>query len=309
MSTLPIRTAVIPPASLGTRLTALTRFIPMELWPVADAPLIEYALREAMGSGLRRIVVITRAANPLLEEYLADVAGRAGTASEQCEIAVVRQAAPRGLGDALVSAREAVAGQPFAVVLPDTLFDAETSVLTQILAARQDAPVCLLATQEVAPEQVPLSTIASLKPVVGGGRLARVTSLVDKPALNQALSRYAILGRYVLQPDIFDYLAGTPPDANGELQLTEALRIYLSREQAHRGNAHSDARGPVCAVRVEGDCYNAGDKLGNLLANAAFGMHDPVGGEELRAALGALIRRGRRPARGGLALGGLRRGA
>jgi UTP--glucose-1-phosphate uridylyltransferase len=308
MSTLPIRTAVIPAAGLGTRLAPLTRFIPKELLPVANVPLIEYALREAHESGIRRNVVITGAGKTVLEEYLADRAETAGAAAEQGEIVVVRQPEPRGLGDAVACARKAVGGEPFAVLLPDTLFDAETSALAQLLAARSNGPMCLVATQEVAPELVPLSGIVALKPMVGGGRLARVTSLVEKPALNQAPSRYAILGRYVLQPDIFDCLASTPPGANGEVQLTDALRLYLAKGDEPEGNVHNDAKGRVCAVRVEGECYDAGDKLGYLVANAAFGLHDPVFGEELRAALGALIRRGRRAMRGSLTLSANRRG-
>ncbi len=308
MSMLAIRTAVIPAAGLGTRLAPLTRFIPKELLPVADVPLIEYALREAQDSGIHRIVVITSAAKTLLEEYLAAGAGMAGNAAERGEIVIVRQTAPRGLGDAVACAREAVGGEPFAVLLPDTLFDAETSALAQLLAARADGPVCLVATQEVAPELVPRSGIVALKPVVGGGRLARVTSLVEKPALNQAPSRYAILGRYVLQADIFDCLASTPPDDHGEVQLTDALRIYLAQGGEPVGNAPNDARGRICAVRVEGECYDAGEKLGYLVANAAFGLHDPALGEEFRAALGALIRRGRRGMRGSLALSAIRRG-
>jgi UTP--glucose-1-phosphate uridylyltransferase len=280
---LPIRTAIIPAAGLGTRLAPLTRFIPQELLPVAGQPLIEYAIREALHCGIHRIVVVTSEAKPALEEYLA----RSG--AERGEIEVVRQAAPRGLGAAVACAREAVGRETFAVLLPDTLFDGETPALAQILAPRPEELACRVATQEVDPELVPLRGIVGLKPVVGGGRLARVTSLVEKPALNQAPSRYAILGRYILPPDIFDCLASTPPDTLGEIQLSDALRIYLDQ-----GDEHHDGRGPVYAVRVEGECYDVGDKLGYQVANAAFGLHDPASGENLRAALGALLRR--RPA-------------
>lgn len=308
MSVLPIRTAVIPAAGLGTRLAPLTRFLPKELLPIAGLPLIEYALREALESGIRRIVLVTSAAKAILEEYVTEGMRMAGDAGERCEMVIVRQAAPRGLGDAVVCAREAVGGEPFAVLLPDTLFDAKTSALAQLLAARTDGAMCLLATQEVAPQLVSLSGIVALEPVVGGGRLARVIALVEKPALNQAPSRYAILGRYLLQSEIFDCLANTPPSANGEIQLTDALRIFLSQGGEYRSRAQNEARARICAVRVEGACYNAGDKLGYRVANAAFGLRDPASGEELRAALGALIRRGRRPMGGSLALNGVRRG-
>jgi UTP--glucose-1-phosphate uridylyltransferase len=290
-------TAVIPAAGLGTRLAPLTRFIPKELLPVAGRPLIDYTIREALDSGICRIVVVTSEAKPALEEYLA------ANTSEWGKIEVVHQPAARGLGDAVACAREAIGGETFAVLLPDTLFDAETPALAQLLAARPGDVACRVATQEVAPELVSLCGIVGLKPVVGGGRLARVTSLVEKPALDQAPSRYAILGRYVLQPEIFDCLARTPPDARGEVQLTDALRIYLGQ-----GDEHPHGRGAVYAVRIEGECYDAGDRLGYQVANAAFGLHDPASGEHLRAALGALIRQRRRPMRNGLALSAIRRG-
>lgn len=288
---LSVRTAVIPAAGLGTRLLPLTRFVPKELLPLAGLPLIEYTLRETLACGIRRIVVVTSAAKPALEEYLAT------RAAEWGEIVIVRQTSPRGLGDAIACARDAVSGEPFAVLLPDTLFDAEPPALAQLLAARPEGPACVVATQEVAPERVPLCGIVGLKPVVGGGRLARVTSLVEKPALNQAASRYAILGRYVLQPDVFNYLAHTPPDVHGEIQLTDALRLYLAEGQEHEGTEQNHGRRPVCAVRIEGEYYDAGDKLGYQLANAAFGLCDAASGEALRAALGALILRRRRPSR------------
>ena len=286
---LAVRTAVIPAAGLGTRLAPLTRFIPKELLPVAGRPLIDFTIREALDSGIRRIVVVTSEAKQVLKEYLAEIAAEW---KEGLEIVAVRQAAPRGLGDAIACARDAVGGERFAVLLPDTLFDGETPALAQILAARPEDPACRVATQEVAPEFVPFCGIVALKPVVGGGRLAQVTSVVEKPALNQAPSRYAILGRYLLQPEIFEILARTPPDTRGEIQLTDALRIYLEE-----GDKHLYGRGPVYAVRIEGECYDAGDKLGYLMANAAFGLHDPASGAELRAALGALVRRPNGPQR------------
>jgi UTP--glucose-1-phosphate uridylyltransferase len=292
LNTPSIRTAVIPAAGLGTRLLPLTRCVPKELLPLAGQPLIEHALREALQSGIRRIVCITSAAKPALEEYLECAAAGQG---DTAEIIVVRQPEPCGVGDAVARAREAVGGEAFAVLLPDTLFDADPPALAQLLAAQPRDPACLVATQTVAPERVPHCGILGLAPIIGGGRLARVTSLVEKPALERAPSRHAILGRYLLTPEIFDCLAETPPDARGEVQLTDALRILLARKNGHDGG-QTGAPAPLLAVRIEGECYDAGEKLGYLVANAALGLLDADTGDELRTALGAIILR-RRPVR------------
>jgi UTP--glucose-1-phosphate uridylyltransferase len=287
-----VRSAVIPAAGLGTRLLPLTRCVPKELLPLAGQPLIEHALREALESGIRRIVVITCAAKPALEDYLACAAAEH---REAAEIVVVRQPEPRGLGDAIACARESVDGEMFAVLLPDTLFDAEPPALAQLLAAQPKFPACLVATQTVPPERVPHCGILSLAPVAGTVRLARINSLVEKPALARAPSRHAILGRYLLTPDIFDCLAAAPPDARGEVQLTDALQILLTRK-TENGMARDGAPGPLLAVRIDGESYDAGEKLGYMIANAALGLLDPAAGDELRAALGAIILR-RRPVR------------
>jgi UTP--glucose-1-phosphate uridylyltransferase len=266
--------------------------VPKELLPLAGQPLIEHALREALQSGIRRIVCITSAAKPALEEYLKCAAAEHG---DTAEIIVVRQPEPCGVGDAVARARDAVGGEAFAVLLPDTLFDADPPALAQLLAAQPKVPACLVATQTVAPERVPHCGILGLAPVPGGGRLARVTSLVEKPALERAPSRHAILGRYLLTPEIFDCLAETPPDARGEVQLTDALRILLVRKNGNDGG-QTGAQAPLLAVRIEGECYDAGEKLGYLVANAALGLLDANTGDELRTALGAIILR-RRPVR------------
>ena len=289
LNTPAIRTAVIPAAGLGTRLLPLTRCVPKELLPVAGQPLIVHALHEALESGIRRIVFITSAAKLALEEYLAWAAAEH---RDNAEIIVVRQPEPRGLGDAIACARDAAGDEAFAVLLQDTLFDADPPALAQLLAAQPKAPACLVATQTVAPERVPHCGILSLAPVAGGGRLARVTSLVEKPALDRAPSRHAILGRYLLTPEIFDCLAETPPDPRGEVQLTDALRILLAQKN-ESDTGQMGVQGPLLAVRIEGECYDAGEKLGYLVANAALGLLDPDMGDELRAALGAIILRRR----------------
>jgi UTP--glucose-1-phosphate uridylyltransferase len=300
--TLPLRIAVIPAAGLGTRLLPLTRCVPKELLPVAGRALIEHTLGEAFASGVERAVVISSAAKPALEEHLAARAGEWG------EVVIVRQSAPRGLGDAIACAREAVGGEPFAVLLPDTLFDTLSGTvfdrsrpaLAQLLAAWHEPSACLLATQEVAADRVPSCGIVTLARFSAGTNLHRVTALVEKPAPGLVRSREAILGRYILPYEIFYSLERTLPDARGEVQLTAAIALYLAGKNTTTGTAKSkpttkkherqQAPGGVYAVRIQGKCYDAGDLFGYLLANAAWGLREPGFAEEFRAALEALLK-------------------
>jgi UTP--glucose-1-phosphate uridylyltransferase len=251
-----VLTAVIPAAGRGTRLLPATKMVPKELLPVAGRPMIDYAIEEAFASGIKRIVLVSSAEKTVIEEHLQRVAGL-----RSAEVIIVRQPSPNGLGHAIGCVREVVDGRSFAVLLPDTLFAAETPVLAQMLAAMPEASACLLATQAVGTEMVRRCGILGVTPEGAGDGLLRVTSLVEKPALRQAPSRYALLGRYILTPEIFEYIARTPPDDSGEVQLTDSLRLFAGRE-------------PVYALPVTGECYDAGDTRGYLVANAAFGLRE-----------------------------------
>jgi UTP--glucose-1-phosphate uridylyltransferase len=270
-----VRTAVIPAAGLGTRFLPATKAIPKEMLPVVDVPAIELVVREAVAAGLDDLLIITgRGKRPLEDHFdraveLEEALARKGDAerlaavqasSVMAQIHYVRQGEPRGLGHAVSCAEAHVGGNPFAVLLGDDLIDAEQPLLSRMLAVRDDHGGSVVALMEVPPEQIHLYGCAAIEPLPGargddGFDVVRVTGLVEKPDPANAPSALAVIGRYILDPAVFDVLRVTPQGRGGELQLTDALQTLATGD----GPGHG-----VTGVVFRGGRYDTGDRLDYL---------------------------------------------
>jgi len=283
-----VRKAVFPAAGLGTRFLPATKAQPKEMLPLVDKPMIQYVVEEAVASGLTEIIIVTGRGKRAIEDhfdaafeleyYLQDRGkleelAEIKTISELASVSYVRQREPLGLGHAILCARPLVGEEPFGVFLGDDLIVASVPCMRQLLGVfeRYGGPV-------VAVERVPgdqISRYGVIRPKPLEGKVYEVLDLVEKPAAREAPSDLAIIGRYVLTPDLFPVLAETRPDARGEIQLTDALRT-LRRTRA------------LYAVEFEGKRYDTGDKLGFLKATVEFALARPDLAEPFRAYLKTL---------------------
>jgi UTP--glucose-1-phosphate uridylyltransferase len=261
---LPLSKAVVPAAGLGTRFLPATKATPKEMLPVVDRPAIQYVVEEAVAAGLTDVLMVTgRNKRPLedhfdrayeLEEALAAKGDeeRLKAVRESSELATmhyVRQGDPRGLGHAVLCAAEHVGDQPFAVLLGDDLIDPRDPLLTRMIDVQRRCGGSVVALIEVDPGQIGLYGCAAVEGT-DQPDVVHVTDLVEKPAAADAPSNLAIIGRYVLEPAIFDVLRRTPPGQGGEIQLTDGLRAL----------ADGDGGGPVHAVVFRGRRYDTGDR-------------------------------------------------
>jgi UTP--glucose-1-phosphate uridylyltransferase len=268
-----ITKAVIPAAGLGTRFLPATKATPKEMLPVVDKPAIQYVVEEAASAGLTDVLMITgRNKRPLedhfdrayeLEELLirkGDQAklDRVRESSDLATMHYVRQGDPKGLGHAVLCAEPHVADQPFAVLLGDDLIDPRDPLLAKMIEVQQELGGSVVALIEVDPSQAHLYGCAAVKPAEwhgtlgGDDEIVRITDLVEKPAPGEAPSSYAVIGRYVLDPSVFEVLHETEPGLHGEIQLTDALRVLAQRTPG-RG-------GPVHGVLFKGRRYDTGDR-------------------------------------------------
>jgi UTP--glucose-1-phosphate uridylyltransferase len=291
-----ITKAVIPAAGLGTRFLPATKATPKEMLPVVDKPAIQYVVEEAATAGLTDVLMITgRNKRPLedhfdrayeLEEQLArkgDQAklDRVRESSELATMHYVRQGDPKGLGHAVLCAEPHVADQPFAVLLGDDLIDPRDPLLSKMIEVRDELGGSVVALIEVDPALAHLYGCASVRPAELHGTLGddedvvQITDLVEKPAPGEAPSNFAVIGRYVLDPSVFDVLHETPPGKNGEIQLTDALRVLAQRTPG-RG-------GPVHGVVFRGRRYDTGDKGDYLRAIVRLACEREDLGPEFRA--------------------------
>ena len=288
-----VRKAVFPAAGLGTRFLPATKAQPKEMLPIVDKPTIQYVVEEAVASGLSEIILITGRNKRAIEDhfdaafeleyYLAD-RGKVDelvqikTISELASVSYVRQKEPLGLGHAILCARALVGDEPFGVFLGDDIIGfTEVPCMRQLLDVyeRYGGPV-------IAVERVPRDRIHQYGVIAGrslGGNVYEVTDLVEKPPAADAPSDLAIIGRYVLTPDVFEILAGTAADARGEIQLTDGLRSLRRRQ-------------PMFAVEFSGRRYDTGDKLGFLKATVEFALARPDLADAFRAYLASLDLRG-----------------
>jgi UTP--glucose-1-phosphate uridylyltransferase len=275
-----IRKAVIPAAGLGTRFLPASKVVPKELLPLASRPLIQFAVEEAVASGLDTLILVLSRAKSLVAEYfrhdvtleqtLMRLGHDHGAAlvrhlSELADIRVVWQETPLGLADAIRTARPLLADEPFAVILPDAIIDSTVPCIRQLMQCYENYPGCIVATQMVEPSETDrfgILEVTSFADFSCGGRALRVTNLTERPHEKSTCSRYGIFGRYILEQEIFDSIEQTRPGFANELQLTDALLVCARRV-------------PLYAYHFEGVHYDAGSKLGYLQASVSFALKDP----------------------------------
>ena len=284
----PITKAVFPVAGLGTRFLPVTKASPKEMLPLVDKPLIQYVVEEAIASGIEEIIIITGRGKRAIEDHfdisfeLEDILRQKGKRkllaevqkiSNMLDICYVRQKEPSGLGHALLCAKNLVKGEPFAVLLGDDVIDAKVPVLRQMLEVYNTYNAPVIAIQEVDRSQVSNYGIIKATRVEEG--VYRVTDMVEKPSVDKAPSNLAIIGRYILTPDIIELLKKTRPGSGKEIQLTDALRDLAKTR-------------PVYAYKFRGKRYDAGDKLGFLKATVEFALKNEEFGEDFRSYLKTL---------------------
>lgn len=292
MSRAPIRKAIIPAAGLGTRFLPATKAIPKEMLPVVDVPTIQLVVEEAVRAGIEDIVVINGRHKMAIEDHFdhayeiehtlrergkQDLLTAVESVSSMARLISVRQKQPLGLGHAVLCARSVVGDEPFAVMLGDDLIDNDALPgIGQLCKVYEETGAGVVAVMEVEPGCEKLYGIIDGEPI-GQGRL-RVRDMVEKPDPEKAPSRLAVIGRYVLPPEIWPILESTKPGVGGEIQLTDALRML----------ARADGPGLV-GLMVEGIRHDAGDKVGYLRANIAYALKRPDMHDEVLAMLRSLI--------------------
>jgi UTP--glucose-1-phosphate uridylyltransferase len=283
-----VRKAVFPAAGLGTRFLPATKASPKEMLPLVDKPLIQYVVEEAVASGIESVIIVTGRGKSAIEDHfdvsfeLESLLRERGKEEElrqvreisnMVRVGYVRQSEALGLGHAVLQARDLVGDEPFAVMLSDDIIDSETPALRQLIDVyeKYDAPV--LATMSVAGEAISRFGVLDVEEVDAG--VYRIKDMVEKPAVGQAPSDLAIIGRYVLTPEIFDEIERTTPGAIGEIQITDAMRALLKKRDFY-------------AVRFEGTRYDAGDKLGFLVATVELALKHPELATDFREYLKSL---------------------
>ena len=270
-----IRKAVFPAAGFGTRFLPATKAIPKEMLPLIDKPLIQYSVEEAKNSGLEEIIIVTGMGKTAIEDHFdvtfeleillkekkkADILRMIEEVSNLAHFSYTRQKKPLGLGHAILCAKNLVGMEPFAVFLSDDVIDAKIPVMKQMLRVFHQYPSTILAVQQVPMKDTHHYGIIEAKKI--GPRIYKVIDMVEKPHPKDAPSNLAIIGRYILMPEIFGMLEQTKAGKGGEIQLTDGLKM-LSKKQ------------PIYAYEFEGDRYDAGDKLGFLKANVSFAIKNP----------------------------------
>jgi len=276
-----VRKAVFPAAGLGTRFLPATKAQPKEMLPLVDKPLIQYGVEEAIHSGISNIIIVTGRGKSSIEdhfdksfelEHLLESRGKKETLadvrsiSDMIDVSYVRQKEALGLGHAVLRAKELVGPEPFAVVLSDDVIESDVPCIRQLLDIYEYFGASVLALMEVSNEAISAYGVVDAEPVEHNGmrnRLFRIRSMVEKPKPADAPSNLAIIGRYILTPEIFQSIENVQPGSGGEIQLTDALRHQLRNR-------------PVYGLLFEGTRYDAGDKLGFLRATVEFALKRPT---------------------------------
>jgi UTP--glucose-1-phosphate uridylyltransferase len=287
-----IRKAVLPVAGLGTRFLPVTKSLPKEMLPIVDRPLIQYAVDEALAAGIRELIFITHRSKRAIEDYFdraleiereleskgrhRQLAELRSLAPHHVHMAYARQSAPLGLGHAIHCARHLIGNEPFAVLLPDDLIDADPPVLSQMVERYESCGSSLIAVQTVNAAET--SRYGIVDTAVVGASLARVLGIVEKPPPHEAPSDQAVVGRYIFTPRILECLDRLHLGANNEIQLTDGIARLLGHE-------------PVFAHRFVGTRYDCGSKIGYLEATLAFAAKHAELGAEFRTLLTAAARR------------------
>lgn len=286
-----IRKAIIPAAGLGTRFLPATKAQPKEMLPVIDTPVIQYVVQEAIDSGIDDILIISGRGKRAIEDHFdrnfeleAQLAGMENEAalnemrriSDLANIHFVRQKEIRGLGEAIYHARMHTAGEPFAVLLGDTIVDSVIPATQQLIDVFEQYRCSVVGV-----EQVPAESVSRYGIVAGASvsdRIYEIEQLVEKPKVGASPSNLAIAGRYILTPDIFKAIEKTVPDASGEIQLTDALRLLLKRER-------------IISCTLEGTRYDIGSKLDYLKTVVEYGLKRKEFAAEFRGFLEAKLKK------------------
>jgi UTP--glucose-1-phosphate uridylyltransferase len=277
-----VKKAVIPAAGFGTRFLPATKVVPKELLPIVDKPTIQYIMEEVAAAGIVEVILITGREKGSIEDHFdtsteleshlkkkgrMDLLRMVQNISEMVTLVSVRQKEPLGLGHAILCAKKVVGDEPFAVLLGDDLIDAKIPCIRQMIDVYQKMEGALIAIQKVPKTETHLYGIIKGKKV--SDRIYRIEEMVEKPKQGKAPSNLAIIGRYILPPQIFGILERVSPDGKGEIQLTDGLRELSQRV-------------PVFGYEFIGDRYDAGEKLGYLQANISFGLKHPELGPKLK---------------------------
>ena len=248
--TMKVCKAVFPAAGLGTRFLPATKAQPKEMLPLVDKPIIQYGVEEALAAGCDQIIIVTGRGKQSIEDHFdvsyelekmleerkkTELLTIVRQISDMIHVAYVRQKEALGLGHAVLTARELVGNEPFAVLLADDVIDAQVPVLKQMMRVFEQTQCSVIATQIVEGEAISAYGVLDVKPAAGGqgGRLYEVLDMVEKPSLEEAPSNLAIIGRYILTPAIFEILEKTQAGKGGELQLTDGIRSLLKKEKVY----------------------------------------------------------------------------
>lgn len=287
----PIKTAVFPVAGLGTRFLPATKAMPKEMLTVVDRPVIQIAVDEAREAGIEHFVFVTGRNKGViadhfdkqfeLEETLAakgkskELKALTSDLPQAGQASFTRQQEPLGLGHAVWCARKLVNAEPFALILPDMLTKGSPGCLAQMIPTYEEKGGNVIAVEEIPRDQVSSYGIVGVGEEISD-KTFKISSMVEKPKVEDAPSSFIISGRYILQPEIFSEIEAQKPGAKGEIQITDAM-IRLMAQQ------------PFYGVRFDGQIYDCGNKVGFLMANVAYGLDRPEIAGEFKAALKALI--------------------
>ncbi len=292
-----VRKAVFPAAGLGTRFLPATKAQPKEMLPLVDKPLIQYGVEEAMHSGIQNIIIVTGRGKSSIEDHFdvsfeleqllesknkGEMLSMVRAISDMIDISYVRQKEALGLGHAVLRAKELVGTEPFAVILSDDIIASQTPCVRQLLDVYEYYGASVLALMEVSKDQISAYGVVDAELVQDNGRenrLFRIRNMVEKPKPADAPSNLAIIGRYILTPEIFTCIERIEPGSGGEIQLTDALK-YMLRNR------------PIYGLKFEGKRYDAGDKLGFLKATVEFALNRHDLGKDFREYLRAVCTEG-----------------
>lgn len=285
-----VRKAVYPAAGLGTRFLPATKAMPKEMLPLVDKPLIQYGIEEAMNSGIHNILIVTGRGKTAIEdhfdvsfelEHLLESRGKkellaaVRSVSDLIDVSYIRQKEALGLGHAVLRAKDLIGNEPFAVVLSDDVIHSNVPCIRQLLDVYEFFGSSVLALMEVPKEQISAYGVVDAAPISHSGNVYRIRNLVEKPKADEAPSNLAIIGRYILTPEIFPSIEAIQPGSGGEIQLTDALK-HLGRSR------------PIYGLKFEGKRYDAGDKLGFLQATVEYALRREDLGAGFRDYLKAL---------------------
>ena len=270
-----VKKAIIPAAGLGTRFLPATKSQPKEMLPIVDKPTLQYIIEEAIQSGIEEILIVTGRSKKSIEDHFdrsveleleleqkgkTEMLEMVQDISNMVNIHYIRQKEPKGLGHAVYCAKSFIGDEPFAVLLGDDIVDAEVPCLKQMIDAYDEYKTSILGVQEVANENVDKYGILDVKYIED--RVYKVKDMVEKPSVEDAPSNIAILGRYIITPEIFNILENQEAGKGGEIQLTDALQTLATKEA-------------IYAYNFEGRRYDVGDKLGFLEATVDFALKRP----------------------------------